>query len=45
MVAAAFMVGVAIHLNNGFYTLPGLCLVTGAIVVCAAVTLLPPVAP
>ncbi len=44
MAAAAFMVGVAIHLNNGFYTLPGLCLVTGAIVLCAAVTLLPPVA-
>jgi uncharacterized membrane protein len=42
MVAVACLVGRAIHLNDGYYTTTGLVLIGVAIVVAAAVTLLPP---
>lgn len=42
MAAVACLAGRAIHLNDGYYTVSALCLITAAIVVCAVVTLLPP---
>jgi hypothetical protein len=43
MVGVACLVGRAVHLNDGYYTAYGLVLIAVAIVLSAAVTLLPPI--
>ena len=42
MVAAAWLIGLAVYWNRGFYSRVGLLLVSAAILVCAGATLLPP---
>jgi hypothetical protein len=41
MAAVAWLVGRAIHLNDGYYSFPGLLLITAAILICAGAVLLP----